>query len=119
MSADYIDFDPELQAAGYRAKTWSGRYYTLIAPDGECVNDMLFEDEIKRYAYDHYERMKAAAQLEAQAERLSTARARVIEAEAVYDAHRAKHAYEAADEARIVYLAALDQFWQVYKGVGK
>ena len=55
MSATYIDFDPELQALGYRAKTWDGRYYTVVAPDGEQIGTTPFEDEIKGYAETHKE----------------------------------------------------------------
>lgn len=53
MSANYIDFDPELQALGYRAKTWDGRYFTIVAPSGEHVGTTPFESDIKKWAEDH------------------------------------------------------------------
>lgn len=62
MSADYIDFDPELQAKGYRAKTWDGRYFTIVAPDGVHIGTTPFESDIKKWAYDHYERVLEEAQ---------------------------------------------------------
>jgi hypothetical protein len=55
MSANYVDFDPELQALGYRAKTWDSRYFTIVAPDGENIGTTPFEDEIKGYAYNHHQ----------------------------------------------------------------
>ena len=62
MSATYVNFDETLQAAGYRAKTWDGRYFTIVAPDGEEIGTTPFESEIKGYAYDHHQQALADAQ---------------------------------------------------------
>lgn len=62
MSANYIDFDPELQALGYRAKTWDGRYFTIVAPDGEEIGTTPFEYEIKEWAETHYKQALEEAQ---------------------------------------------------------
>lgn len=62
MSATYIDFDPELQAKGYRAKTRDGRYFTIVAPDGEEIGTTPFESEIKGWAYDHHKQALEEAQ---------------------------------------------------------
>lgn len=62
MSANYIDFDAELQARGYRAKTWDGRYFTIVAPNGDEIGTTPFEDDIKDYAQSHYDRAIEEAQ---------------------------------------------------------
>jgi hypothetical protein len=37
MSANIVDFDPVLQAKGYRLKTWDGEDYFLYGPDDHCI----------------------------------------------------------------------------------
>jgi hypothetical protein len=57
MSATYIDFDETLQAAGYRAKTWDGRYFTIVAPGGEEIGTTPFQYEIKDWAETHHKKL--------------------------------------------------------------